>query len=282
MANLFGEVRLSGTSAYNKIEEYVKDIHIHDYQLCTLYTYRDLPKKLKYTFRNDDTGFGLCGEWFFVHDVGYDQVKLKVAQGYSCNCLYKYPGAVKRVEIQYDLNEVFNRSNYNAKKWNKHITQGLNFFAEHNITIKPITHHELSTALALYNEWCDCKLNDGKTFKIMFPQGRYRRCLEYSVETGLDSLLALGAFLDGELIGFRVVGLCGSYCYDLAYVTTRNKKICTDFSERFNINMLKYLKDNYGIQYFNCGLAEGSLKSFKQHFPNTEVIFYRYTKSSVK
>ena len=69
--------------------------------------------------------------------------------------------------------------------------------------------------------------------------------------------------------------------FNVGINTTANKVVYNDL-ENHVVELLKYLKDNYGIQYFNCGLAEGSLKSFKQHFPNTEVIFYRYTKSSVK
>lgn len=268
---------------YDAIRIITSNIHIHDYQLPVLYTYRNLPQKLK-EFSKDDKSFQINNECFYVdNSVTEEEIKDKVRAGYSVNSLVKFNGATKRCEIVYDLEEVFNRDSYeNAKKYNKRIVQPINYFERENIEIRLLEDSEKETALQLYDMWCNQKLSDEKLFKIMFPVARYRNCLDYAIQNKLPELKAIGCFMQSKLLGFRVVSTSGEYCYDLAYITDREQTLCANFSERFNVAILKWLKDNYGIRYFNCGLAEGSLKKFKQHLPNKELIYYRYTKSSIK
>lgn len=263
---------------YNIIKEKTKDIHFHDYKLGVLLTYRNLPKLLK-KFSENEYGFNLNDEFFYTKEINKEVIE----ENYSFNFLNKINGSNKRCEICYKLDNVFNKLSYeNRRKYDKRIQQSLNYF-KNNLKIAELNQEdERLKALKLYQEWCDIKLNDGKTFKIMFPNARYRNCINYAFDKIIDNLKIIGV-LDNEnnLLGFRVVYLENNWAYDLAYCTERNKKICTDFSERFNVNILKYLKDNYQVEYFNCGLASGSLKSFKKHLPNFEIYYYRKSKKKI-
>ena len=268
---------------YDTIRQLTKDIHVHDYQLPVLYCYRNIPKTMK-EFTSDNKSFQLNKEWFFIDEtVTENEIVEKVKDGFAVNSLLKFAGAAKRCEIVYDLDEVFNRDNYeNAKKYNKRIIQPINYFERENIEIRLLIKEDRDLAITLYDMWCEQKLSDEKLFRIMFPVARYRNCLDYAIENKLPELKAIGCFMQGKLLGFRIVSTSEQYCYDLAYITDREQTVCAKFSERFNVSILKWLKDNYGIKYFNCGLAEVSLKKFKQHLPNKELIYYRYTKSSIK
>lgn len=268
---------------YDVIRSATANIHVHDYQLPVLYCYRNLPQKMK-DFSHDEKSFQLNNECFYIDEsVTESEIVDKVKSGYAVNSLLKFPGASKRCEIVYDLTKVFDRASYeNSKKYNKRIVQPINYFERENIKIKILDKSERDIALQLYDMWCDQKLSDEKLFRIMFPVARYRNCLDYAIQGKLPELKAIGAFMGDKLLGFRVVSTSGEYCYDLAYITDREQTLCANFSERFNVAILKWLQDTYNIRYFNCGLAEGSLKKFKQHLPNIELIYYRYTKSSVK
>lgn len=268
---------------YDTIRELTKNIIIHDYQLPVLYTYRNLPQKMK-EFEVTDKYFKINNECFFITpDVTEEEIISQVKSGNSVNAMVKYPGASKRCEIVYDLKEVFDRASYeNAKKYNKRIVQPINYFEREHIEIRLLDKSEKDNALRLYDLWCNQKLSDEKLFKIMFPVARYRNCLDYAIQGKLTELKAIGCFMQDTLLGFRVVAIRDQFCYDLAYITDREQTLCANFSERFNVAILKWLQDNYNIRFFNCGLAEGSLKKFKQHLPNSELIYYRYTKSSIK
>lgn len=268
---------------YDVIRNITKDIHIHDYQLPVLYTYRNLPQKMK-EFEEGSNYFKINNECFYIDDSVTEQdIINQVKSGNAVNSLLKFTGASKRCEIVYDLDKVFDRASYeNAKKYNKRIVQPINYFERENIEIRELNKSDKDIALQLYDLWCNQKLSDEKLFKIMFPVARYRNCLDYAIQGKLPELKAIGCFMQDKLLGFRIVSISGEYCYDLAYITDREQTLCANFSERFNVSILKWLRDNYSVRYFNCGLAEGSLKKFKQHLPNYEVIYYRYTKSSIK
>lgn len=279
---LFDNITTSNPQ-YDIIRNMTKDIHIHDYQLPVLYGYRNIPKKMK-EFSHDDKSFTINKECFFINDsVTCEEIYDKLREGYAVNSLVKYQGASKRCEIVYDMDQLFDRTNYdNGKKYHKRIVRPLNFVERNDITIRLLTKDDLEIAYTLYDKWVEHKLADDKLFKIMFPKARYKNCLDYAVQKQLPELYAFGCFRNGELLAFRVVSISNGYSYGLAYIVDRDQDFCANLSEILSIAILNKLKNDYGVKIFNCGLAEGSLKKFKQHLPSIEYIFYRYTKSALK
>ena len=279
---LFDKI-ITDNPQYDIIRNMTKDLHVHDYQLSVLYCYRNIPQKMK-EFNHDDKGFQLNKEYFFIStDITESDVIGKVKDGFTVNSLLKFPGASKRCEVVYDIDEVFDREKYESgEKFKRRVNKSINYFTRENIIFRLMTKDDREQALELYDTWCQQKLADEKLFKIMFPIARYRNCLDYAIQERIPELKAIGCYKGDELLGFRIVGISGQYCYGLAFILDRDGAPCPNFSEKYNVVLLKWLKENYGIKYFNCGLAEGSLKKFKQHLPNQEMIYYRYTKSSVK
>lgn len=268
---------------YDIIRNLTKDIHIHDYQFPVLYCYRNIPQKMK-EFSYDKNSFQINNECFYLNDsISEEEIINKVKDGYAVNAMSKYKGASKRCEIVYDIDEVFKRENYESgEKFKRRIHRAINYFTKENIQFRPLTKDDREEAIALYGKWCEQKLADEKLFKIMFPVARYRNCLDYAINEKIPELKAIGCFMQGKMLGYRIVSISGEYCYGLSFILNRDTVPCPNFSEKFNVVLLKYLKENFGVKIYNCGLAEGSLKKFKQHLPNTELIFYRYTKSSIK
>lgn len=261
--------------------ETVNKTHIHEFQVGILYSYADLPKAFEQgkfkIFKNGD--FIIKDTYYYAHE--YNAIEFaNILKRYNVISLYHLPALKpeKRCEVTYNLDEVFNRQSYaSGKKYRDKVTRGLNYFKRNNITVREMRIEEIPKALSLYNQWCDYKLKVEKVFAIMFPVARYRRTLTSAYKGEIThSMRNLGVFTqEGKLLGFRSIYSHNDEAYDGAYITNRNADI-TDFSEFFEIATLKYMKENFGVKFFNCGLSTGKLKDFKKHLPNKEITYYRY------
>lgn len=268
------------TNDYNKILEMTKNITIHDYQIGVLYCYKNLPKLLKnHSFVFESTGFGTDKEWFFTTEVEYSEILKKIKKGYNCNALQKYKYAVKRVETCYELPEIFKKENYlDGKKFRKRVNYMINYFEKNNFQIKLLPQEDLEKAIQLHDRWVEHKLSQPDVMKNLFPRARYKNCLKYSFNKDNIDIRSFAVYDGSEMICVRTIFINGNKAYDLSFIVDAAKQE-NSISECCNINLLRYFKDNLNIKFFNCGLSEGKLKKYKQHYYYFDNIYYRYTKA---
>jgi hypothetical protein len=136
----------------------------------------------------------------------------------------------------------------------------------------------------------------------MFPTGRYIHCVDTAInnveiknknglladiETNIPKLktdyLIFEARNDvDDLVAVRVISIQNNVGYDLAFFGN-TWDTPSQMMHQLDVIILKILKEDYGLRYFNCGAASSTnLKSFKSHIPCTELISWRYKKSTSK
>ena len=78
---------------------------------------------------------------------------------------------------------------------------------------------------------------------------------------------------EGKLLGFRTLYNRGDgWAFDLSNCVTRNDY--KYLSEIFQVNTIKYMLDNLGIEFYNLGLSDGSLRMHKTLLPNFDIPYY--------
>lgn len=276
-------VSYSILTPFFEIEKRTTDIGIHQYQAGVLYTYENYERLIKNGtikfFSNGD--FSVKDDYYCTKPKSLGEME-KILRYMNCLALFNIPELkpVSRIEVCYNLEDVFNKEKYsNSKKFYKLVKRGLNIHTREGNVVRFLDVSDTNQASRLHDSWVKYKLENYNLFKILFPTERYKKCLKASLEKEMaGKILSIGCFTSqGKMLGYRTIYKRGTAAYDLAYITDRNITE-SDFSEHFEIVTLNFLKDNCGIQTFNCGLSEGKLKDFKKHLPNKEKIYYRYKK----
>ncbi len=204
----------------------------------------------------------------------------------------------KFTEVCYALEEVFDPTSYeNAKKRYKYLKYPALWCTKENITWAPINHDNIKSVIKLHDEWCKHKLDDEKTYRMMFPTGRYKRCCEYALgETNIHVApifdLHKEKFVspdyysyvfskNNEVVACRILSFKDRVAYDLAF-------FCNTWTEGLsqlsNYVQMICLQDLYNkrILTVNCGSSLNSyLKSFKQHLPSFILQHFMYGRINV-
>ncbi len=205
------------------------------------------------------------------------------------------PHATQFPEVTYNLDVVFDPKSYkNAKKRRQHLSRPFKWLDKHGFTISHITADDYDDVIALHDIWTEKKLADPTTFKIMFPTGRYKRCIDIATEKqrytrdsgGFESSIInllpseYRVFVvkdkDRKVVAIRVLSVQGKDAYGLAFFgdTWSTPSQLMHFAD---VVTLKMLMDEDGITYVNCGASLSSnLKSFKSHIPCSILTSWRY------
>lgn len=199
-------------------------------------------------------------------------------------------GERKFSEVYYDLDEVLNSKTYpNKKKRYNHLTYPFRWMKNNEVEVRVSTDFEVesirSEVETLHSDWVSHKLEDGKTYRIMFPQKRYLRCFERLVACQRDrtsgiSYIGYFFFLKGELVSVRVIFIDrkSDWGYDLANFTNTWSSP-SQISNYFDVYALSLLRKE-GIRFFNCGAALNKyLQTFKTHLPSHILESFAYSRS---
>jgi hypothetical protein len=178
----------------------------------------------------------------------------------------------KASEILYILPEIFNQTSYkNPKKFKNVILDSEKLAKKLNLTIRLATIEDFSSIDTLHTTWVGKKMSDPRVHKHSFSTNRYIKCVRIALEK--PSFLVYVAERDNEIIGVRVISVNNmGVLFGAAFFVKFWER--SQLSEAINIKILRELHDK-GYQYFNTGLASGSLKKYKQQIPHVEVFVYR-------
>ena len=215
----------------------------------------------------------------FVY-LNASQQKLKRLQQeaviYSISPL-NLPKQNKFKELRYNLSKVFDPMSYsNAKKRYNRIKYPFVWLEKNNLFVEPLQRDKYNDYKELHDKWCEKKLEDPKTFKIMFPGKRYLRCVEKAIDNK-DLYYALAFYLEDELVAIRVDSIEENYAFDLAFFG-KFWEVPSQCMNYLNVYYMKAILDK-GVEYLNCGaFLNKNLHTFKAHYPNDVVISYAYSK----
>lgn len=196
----------------------------------------------------------------------------------------------KLKEYVYNLDEVFDEATYyekyadrstkdiKKKIYNK-IKYPFLFLQKFNFRVEDITEAHLDSIKNLHDEWCEKKLADPRTFKMMFSTNRYDRCINAMFNSNYlkrDNFYAKAFYLDDKLIGVRQCLLTNdTRAYDIGNFNAF-WEIPSQMGLYLNVYALKDMKDNHDVKTFNCGMESSkSLAVAKHHFPGRELITYK-------
>ena len=195
-------------------------------------------------------------------------------------------------EIRYDLSAVFDSAAYkNSKKRHQHLVYPFRWLEREGIDVRFARAQDLPKIKTLHDEWVKHKMKDPKVYKIMFPTGRYIRCVELaakdlgfipggfmSVEPTSRYVLIVAEDRGGTIVAARVLWRGREAdAYDLAFfgnVWSAPSQL-TNYVEMSSLRLLL----DQGVQMVNCGAAlNARLRLFKEHLPFDTATFFLYSK----
>lgn len=196
----------------------------------------------------------------------------------------------KLKEFVYNFDEIFNEDTYrekykgeSGKKIRKKIYQRLvyplNVLSKLNLECRDITEQDLDEIVeSLHKEWVDYKMDDPKTFKMMFSSNRYNHCIRLMFNHKFlkrENFYCKVFLLDGKPIAIRQILIKGENAFDIGFFSKfwqcpSNTILYLNF---FVFNELKEL----GVKTLNCGMElDKHLKMSKNHYPGQELIVYKF------
>jgi hypothetical protein len=282
--------------------------HVHNHTLENLYLYFDLSKFQK---SNKVVFFKKCILFInarryklFVYDftdflsamnfdalIQCEQLKSKFLI-YSSIQLQKseFLSETKYKECVYNLNDIFNPETYQekykgmpSKKIRKKIYNRIKYPFVYLDTDKfsyaNITQENVQDADAIHSKWVKYKLEDEKTFQIMFSAKRYMFCVNEVLNNEMlkDSKFYSRIFYwEKKPVAVRLCLLKDDKSYDIAFFSTFFE--CpSNLILYINAFCLYELKNSFQISTHNCGMELNKLlKTSKEHFPSTHLIGYKY------
>lgn len=131
----------------------------------------------------------------------------------------------------------------------------------------------------LHKEWCNYKLSQEKTFKMMFSTNRYNKCVREALSpiSLKDSRwFKKGFFYDNKLIAVRLCLLVGDRSFDISFFS-KFWDMPSNLNNYINTWCMKEMYTNYKILFHNTGAElDKYLQAFKYHFPHENLITYKY------
>lgn len=285
---------------------YINSLNLHNHTLENLFLYFSLENHIKKgrvhfyysaVFINDRRRF----KWFIndvpdfcdIFDLSLipDEVKNKTSFYSSTEIRDKRLVKTKFKETVYHLPQIFDTKTYEEKYKNekrsvirKKIYNRIEYpfkylqRPELNFEVQDITETLLPKIETLHKDWCDYKLNDPKTFKMMFSSNRYYRCLQQSFisnHLNQSNWYRRAFFLNGELIAVRQCLIQNDTSYDIGFFG-RFWGIPSNMMNYINTLCMSELLER-GVIYHNCGNEmDKNLKRFKEHYPTIERFGYKY------
>lgn len=181
-------------------------------------------------------------------------------------------------ELAYDLPGVFDPASYpNARKRHKRLLQPVQRLSKEGVEVRSLLASDLLPIGALHRSWCDWKLAQPTTHRMLFPKQRYINCMKIAISRPAE-YIAIGAFSKfGEILAARALYIDGSSAFDLAnFAATWGAY--SNFTEDFAIAGMQMLRNN-GITYLNCGATlDKRLGAFKSHWPHFYIDSWAYGK----
>lgn len=198
-------------------------------------------------------------------------------------------------ESNYVLDEIFNEQTYFSKysnKGNKYIKKKIynriqypfNFLSKNSdkFKVEDITEQHLEIVESLHSQWAQHKLDDPKTFKMMFYPNRYNRCVYFMFGHPLlqrEDFFCKLFYWEGRPIAVRqilVKEIEGrKYSFDIGFFSLF-WEVPSQLVLFINAWCLKELQ-NLGVVKHNTGmLMDKYLTVSKDHFPSHPVITYKY------
>lgn len=288
-------------------ENYINTKGLHNHTLENLFLYFSLEEHIiksrthfyhSLVFINDKRRF----KWFINQDqLNIDrifdfsllpiEVKNKMSFYSDSELITDQLIKSKFKETVYDLNKVFNPDTYREKYKNekgsvirKKIYNRLIYpfiyldRTELKFFVKDISQDDLPVISQLHNDWCEYKLADPKTFKMMFSSNRYYRCLVQSFTSEFlnkSNWYRRAFYLGHKLIAVRQCLVQGNTSYDIGFFS-RFWDAPSNIMNYINTYCMAELRAR-GVEFHNCGNELNStLKKFKEHFPSEERVGYKY------
>ena len=300
--NRFLEVHKSRECSYSDfVQYYLNDSKLHNHTLENLFLYFSLEDHLRkgrvhfyysVIFINDNRRY----KWFinsvdldidkvFDFSILSEDIKKKMIFYSSSELISDFLIKSKFKETVYNLVNIFDIQIYFDKYKNKKVSEikkkfynrvkyPFIYLSRLNFVSRDIDEKMLDEIEQLHKDWCTYKLEDPKTFKMMFSSNRYYRCLEQSFTSEYlkySTWYRKAFYLDGKLIAVRQCLIQGDTSYDIGF-----------FSRFWDTpsNIVNYINTwcmydllHLGVRFHNCGAEmDKNLGMFKSHFPN----FYRY------
>lgn len=154
----------------------------------------------------------------------------------------------------------------NPKKFRKLLSR-----VNRHIECTPTCASDMQELRLVHDKWVEDKLNDPKTFKMLFSTNRYIRCAEFSFQNP-DEYYLLTLRHDGKIYGFRALTKNGPTLFALA--------LCTDHEvpnggRLGQLATLQWLRDNSSAIEVNTGGTQFSSRtaSVKHSFPHEVLTF---------
>lgn len=211
----------------------------------------------------------------------YSSVELNDKQSFS---------ETKYKECVYDLNAIFDSKTYeekyagcSMKKIKKKIYNRIKYpfvyLDTEKFSYALISKENVSDVDLIHAKWVKHKLEDEKTFQIMFSAKRYMFCVNEVLndENLKDSKFYKRVFYwENKPVAARLCLLKDNQSYDLAFFSTFFE--CpSNLILYINAFCLFELKEQFNITNHNCGMELNKLlKTSKEHFPSTHLIGYKY------
>ncbi len=221
----------------------------------------------------------------YVHeDFATLQMLQTMGVVYSLSVIPGLPKQSKFKEIAYNIGAVFDPASYpNTKKRKNKIRHPLTYIRNNGFIVEPVSVDNLGDCRVLHDRWVEYKLQDERTFQIMFPRRRYLRCAEKAAKGMVEGLPGvryegLAFRFEGEIVGVNVMSVEKGKSYGLAmFGNIWDPK----FNRLMGATDLWYLKKflDEGIPYYNAGTTVNSdHKSYKERYPHFVVESFMYSR----
>lgn len=180
-------------------------------------------------------------------------------------------------EARHHLPTVFDPAQYSSPEKRKlRLRYPLNWCASHGVTCEPITTENFKEADDLHERWVKHKLDDPKTFKMMFPGKRYIRCVELALKHP-DDYIAWLFRINGVATSVQVYSRQQEHAFGLAGFG-EYEHAPSNFMNHTTLLYMSKLRE-LGIVWVNDGyVLNKGLAAFKAHYPYELLTIYAYSK----
>lgn len=128
----------------------------------------------------------------------------------------------------------------------------------------------------VHSQWCEAKLNNPNTFKMMFSSGRYNKCLRKMYILGREKFFAKIIYFDNVPVACVQAMLDGEHAYGIGFFSLY-EKTPSQFTQMLFSWYLRELYEVHGIKHLHYGMeVDKNLHNWKAHYPYHYSITYKY------